>query len=189
MDSMLPDIRQRFATGTLSEPRMTSMIKSIISHAFNKPSNSSALFFCWRSKTEYLRWMISRWKSSHVCRISLKDMVSGFFFLIANRLTPNVSSNFVFLYKIFVIRSISAPLRSSNTMRMPSLFVWLEMSMISGNVLSVTRDATSFKNLLMPEPTIVYGISVITSLSWSPRPVDASNPIVPRILSFPVPVS
>ena len=119
--------------------------------------------------------------------IPLRSSVSGRPSTIASIFTPNVSSSFVFLYKRFFKRSTSAPFRSSNTIRIPSLEDSLEISRISVVTLFSMSAMVSDKNLEILFPIIVYGISEITSLSFSPRFFAGSKVTFPLNFNLPVP--
>ena len=119
--------------------------------------------------------------------IPFKSNVSGRPLTIASILTPNVSSSFVFLYKRFLRRSTSAPFRSSRTILIPSFDDSFEISKISVVTLFSISDTISDKNLDMLFPIIVYGISEITSLSFSPRFFAGSKVTFPLNFIFPIP--
>ena len=119
--------------------------------------------------------------------IFLSPSVSGRPSATASIFTPNVSSRRVFLYSMFFRFSTSAPRFNSSTIRIPSFEDWFEISTISVVFFVSTRFATSFKNLEIPEPIIVYGISVITSCFFPP--FKSSTSTLPRILIFPCPDS
>jgi DNA gyrase subunit B len=115
----------------------------------------------------------------------IKTMINAF----GCGFSEGYGNDFVFLYKIFLIFSTSASFFSSRTMRIPSLLDWLDISVTSVSFLDSTRSATSIRNLLIPAPIMVYGISVITSLSLSLRRLPSSTSIRPRSLILPAPVS
>ena len=114
--------------------------------------------------------------------IPLRSSVSGRPSTIASIFTPNVSSSFVFLYKRFFKRSTSAPFRSSNTIRIPSLEDSLEISKISVVTLFSMSATVSDKNL-----EILFPIIEITSLSFSPRFFAGSKVTFPLNFNLPVP--
>ena len=187
--AVFPFTRQSFASATVLDPRITSIIKSMQSHALIKPSSNSCFSFNLISNAEYFLVISSFWYSYQVFRIIGSVNRYGRPLWIANIFTPNVSSNFVFLYKMLTIRSKSYPGFKSITIRNPSLLDWLEISVTSGRVLFSIRSMTSWINFPIPIPIIVYGISETISLSCSRFVFPFSNSIFPRILIFPVPVS
>ena len=93
------------------------------------------------------------------------------------------------MYRRFSRFLTSAFFLSSRTILIPSLEDSLEMSTISVVFLVSIRLTTSDINLPMLAPIIVYGISVITSLSFSERFLAGSNTTLPLNLILPVPVS
>ncbi len=108
---------------------------------------------------------------------------------MASMFTPKVSSSFVFLYKIFLILFISAFFLSSRAILMPSLEDSFVMSVTSASFFVSISSTISEINFPMLAPIMVYGISVITSLSLSLFFAAGSNSTLPRSLIFPVPDS
>ncbi len=182
-----PFIRQFFASFIFLLPRKISIIRSITSQARISPSCTSFFSCSFASSVLYFLVASSYWNSTWWRIIGTMPIVSGLPFATESMLTPNVSSSFVFLYKRLHKFSISAPRRSSSTMRMPSLDDWLEISTMSFVFFVSASVPTSFKNFPMPAPIIVYGISVMTRRSLPPLPFSIST--LPRILIFPVPVA
>ena len=103
----------------------------------------------------YLRCASSYWKSTLYFIILLSPITSGLPSAIANIFTPKVSSNLVFLYKIFFNFSTSAPFLSSKTIRMPFSSEPFEMSTMSVVFFVSTKSITSEINFPIPAPIIV----------------------------------
>ena len=163
------------------------MIRSITSHALIRPSWTSCFSSSLSSSVWYLRVVISNTKSTWYSIICFRLNVSGLPSATASIFTPNVSSRRVFLYSILVRFSTSVSFLSSSTIRMPSLEDWLEISTISVVFFVSIRDATSFRNLPMFAPSMVYGISVMTSCFLPPLSFSTST--FPRRRILPLPVS
>ena len=189
MPSVLPFTRQSFAIFKFLLPRRISIIKSIISQALINPSLISLLSSSLFKRVVYLRVAISYWKSIWCLIICFKPSVSGLPSTIASILTPNASSSFVFLYNTFFKYSTSAFFFNSSTMRIPSLEEALEISTTSVIFFVSIKSTTSEINFPIFAPIMVYGISVITSLSRSERFAAGSNSTLPRSLILPFPVS
>ena len=85
----------------------------------------------------------------------LSPITSGLPSAIANIFTPKVSSNLVFLYKIFFNFSTSAPFLSSKTIRIPFSSEPFEMSTMSVVFFVSTKSITSEINFPIPAPIIV----------------------------------
>ncbi len=150
-----PFIRQALASFKLLDPRRIAMIRSITSQAAIRPSCTSFLSSSFWRRTWYFFLVFTCWKSRKCFKIPRRVRVSGLPPAMASMLTPKVSSSFVFLYRRLMILSTSASLRSSRTIRIPSLFDWLEISTTSGSFLLSTSSATSIRNLLIPAPIMV----------------------------------
>ena len=144
--SVFPSTRQAFAIARSLEPRRISMIKSMTLQAFIRPSCISLLLFSLARRFSYFLVVVSYWKSTLAFMISFSPRVSGLPSTMASIFTPNVSSSLVFLYSMLIKLSTSASLRSSMTIRMPSLEDWLEISLISCVFFVSARDATSERN-------------------------------------------
>ena len=184
--SVFPVIRQSFAILRFLLPLSISIIRSIILQARMSPSLISLLSSSLFRSVVYFLVASSNWKSIWCVIICLSPSVSGLPSTIASMLTPNVSSSFVFLYSILMSLSTSTFFLSSKTMRIPSLEDSLDISCV---FLVSISSTTSDMNLPMPAPIMVYGISVMTSLSLSPFLAACSNSTLPRSLILPVPLS
>ena len=187
--SVFPVIRQSFAILRFLLPLSISIIRSIILQARMSPSLISLLSSSLFRSVVYFLVASSNWKSIWCVIICLSPSVSGLPSTIASMLTPNVSSSFVFLYSILMSLSTSTFFLSSKTMRIPSLEDSLDISVMSCVFLVSISSTTSDMNLPMPAPIMVYGISVMTSLSLSPFLAACSNSTLPRSLILPVPLS
>ena len=95
--SVIPSDRHAFAIFKVLLPRIISIIKSITSTARIRPSWISFLSSSFSRSTLYLCSVFWYWNSMKLRRIPFKFKVSGLPSAIASILTPNVSSNFVFL--------------------------------------------------------------------------------------------
>ena len=184
--SVTPSVRHALASFTFLLPRRISIIRSMTSHALINPSCISFLSNSFFSNVWYFLVASSYWNFTWWRMIGTSPSVSGRPSATASIFTPNVSSNFVFLYSRLMRFCVSAPFRSSNTIRIPSLEDWFVISTISFVFLVSTRLYTSFKNFPMFAPIIVYGISVITMRSFPP--LTCSTSTFPRILILPIPV-
>ena len=153
------------------------------------PSSISLFFSSFSRSFPNLLCKRSSWKERYSSNIRFNERVSGLPLAMASIFTGKLSSSLVFLYKMFLIRSISALFFSSRTIRMPCSPDWFEISVISVIFFSSQSCATSCINLLMPAPIIVYGISVTTNLSLSLFPSFFSKTSFPRRRSFPCPVA
>ena len=185
--SVSPVIRHFFACLIFLLPRRISMIKSMTSQALIRPSWISHLSCSFFSRVVYLRVASSYWNCTLWRITDTSPIVSGFPLATASIFTPKVSSSRVFLYKRLHRFCASAPFFSSMTIRMPALEDWLEISTISDVFFVSTRLYTSFRNLPIFAPIMVYGISVITIRSFPPFIGSIST--FPRSLIFPFPDS
>ena len=185
--SVTPSTRHFLTCSRFLLPRRISMIRSITSHALIRPSWIS-LFSCSLSRRVLYFLVVTSNRNSTWCSmICLRLNVSGLPSATASMFTPNVSSRRVFLYNMLVRFSTSVSFLSSRTIRIPSLEDWLEMSTMSVVFFVSTRDATSFRNLPIFAPSIVYGISVMTSCFLPPLSFSIST--LPRRRILPVPLS
>ena len=153
--SVSPEIRQFFACLRLVLPLRISIIRSMILHAFIRPSLISLLSYSFLRRVVYFLVLISYWNSTLYLIMSLSPRTSGLPSAIVSILTPKVSSNLVFLYKRCSSFLTSAFFFSSSTILMPSLEDSLEISVISCVFFVSIRSTTSDINLPIPVPIIV----------------------------------
>ncbi len=149
---VFPSVRQAFAMALSLEPRRISITRSITLQALINPSWISFRSLSFSRRVVYFLAATWNWKSTLYLIICLSPITSGLPSAMASIFTPKVSSRRVFLYSILTKLSASASLRSSITIRMPSLEDWLEISTISGAFLLSARAATSIRNLAMFAP-------------------------------------
>ena len=182
----MPSTRHFFTCSRFLLPRRISMIRSITSQALIRPSCTSCFSSSLSRSVWYFLVVISKTKSTWYSMICFRLSVSGRPSATASILTPKVSSRRVFLYSILVRFSTSVSFFSSSTIRIPSLEDWFEISTMSVVFFVSTRDATSLRNLPMFAPSMVYGISVMTSCFLPPLSFSTSTLPLRRILPLPV---